>query len=69
MTYRQIMQELHPDKCGPDYIGGCAGCPGDILNGAPKEDGEGCLYDKRIDNDLCRKCWDSAVGKRKKKKA
>ena len=67
MTYREIMKQLHPDLCGPDYVGGCAGCPGDILPGASMEKDDGCLCNEHVTDECCRRCWSREVAEQKEK--
>lgn len=67
MTYREIMQRLHPDQCGPSYIGGCFGCPGDILDGAPMQYGDGCENGVYPDPVVCRRCWNTELAPLKEK--
>ena len=66
MTYREIMKQQHPDLCGPDYVGGCAGCPGDILPSWPMEKGNGCLCNEHVTDELCRRCWNSEIPDKRK---
>lgn len=58
MTYREMLHRDHPERCGPQYIGGCGGCPGDYYPGAPTEnDATGCIYDAPADEYDCVDCW------------
>ena len=56
MTYREFMQHHHPEKCGKYYSGGCAGCPGDVVAGAPQVDDNDCLLFPN-----CDECWDQPM--------
>ena len=67
MTYREFMQQQHPEKCGKHYSGGCAGCPGDVVDGAPKEDDKGCLFDASQGLYGCSECWDMPMEQSAKK--
>lgn len=67
MTYREIMQRLHPDQCGSSYIGGCYGCPGDILDGAPTQYGDDCESAECLDPAVCRRCWNAELAPLKEK--
>ena len=67
MTYREIMQRLHPEWCGPSYVGGCYGCPGDILPGAPTQYGDDCESAECLDHAVCRRCWNAELAPIKEK--
>ena len=67
VTYREIMNAAHPDQCGPDYMGGCSGCPGDIIVGAPTQYEAGCEAIDYPDDSVCRRCWNGNVLVKKKK--
>ena len=60
-TYRKMLENTEPCRCGTKFIGGCQGCPGDYFPGAPKEDELGCFYALSADEYRCDKCWDQEV--------
>lgn len=62
MTYREFMQQHYPEKCGKYYSGGCAGCPGDVVPGAPQVDDNDCLLFPN-----CDECWDQPMEQDAKK--
>ena len=64
MTYREMLHRDHPERCGPQYIGGCGGCPGDYYPGAPTEDENGCSYNGTDDEYQCERCWDRTSAKK-----
>lgn len=56
MTYKRMLSLDRPDCIAKHYFGGCAGCPGDFYDGAPKcDDGSRCgeSYEE------CEKCWNT----------
>lgn len=67
MTYREVLRRMRPELCGPDYVGGCAGCPGDILPTWPMEGASGCLCQGPLVPTLCRDCWNREMPTAKEK--
>lgn len=65
MTYREKLQQEHPECVSDCYAGGCKGCPktyGYGPEGSSSE--ETCIAWKKSTMahiDLCRQCWDQEI--------
>lgn len=58
MTYREKLQQEHPECVSDCYAGGCKGCPATYGYGAT------CIAWKKstmAHTDLCRQCWDREI--------
>lgn len=56
MTYRERLQKEEPNKVGPVYEGGCAGCPKDYWDDAL----EPCPYKNNTVRN-CQECWNREI--------
>lgn len=54
MTYKERLMRDRPEDVGPDYTGGCKGCPGDYYIGGPDMGNSQCGS-----FDYCSECWNS----------
>lgn len=57
MTYREKLQQEHPEKIGDKYLGGAKGCPQKY----GYETRSRCRVDGVLDKtgvNMCRICWD-----------
>lgn len=66
MTFREKLQQEHPEKCNDCAIGGCDNCPSTYGYEPPKgKDGEDICEEfyNAYDNEdaLCTKCWDREI--------
>lgn len=57
MTYREWLAENRPRMINPTCMGGCGGCPGHYIPGAPLH--ENCGADAT--HDSCTPCWDQEI--------
>lgn len=55
MTYREKLQQCHPECVDKKHVGGCKGCPGDYFKNAQTLSW-GCAAG-RLQNTMCAKCW------------
>ena len=65
MTYREKLQQEHPECVSDNYAGGCKGCPSSYEYG-PEDSlsGETCIaWQKSVEarKYLCRQCWDREI--------
>lgn len=58
MTYREKLEKEHPECIGPEYYGGCAGCPKHYGYG-PERFGT-CPYGRANDKN-CTACWNREI--------
>ncbi len=59
MTYREWLKKNKPYNLHSNYIGGCFGCPGNYIAGAPKIHEHNCtkkLFGDTLE-DCCTVCW------------
>lgn len=56
MTFREKLQQEHPESISASRWGGCCGCPASFY--APPGDGLCGLDQNGITDKTCRKCWD-----------
>lgn len=65
MTYREKLQQEHPEKVDDLWAGGCKGCPADYEYGSEEMDKKGaCIAygcEPKEYIDLCRQCWDREI--------
>lgn len=62
MTYKEKLMIERPHKIDDSCLGGCRGCPGDIVPGAPKIFMPTCPYKIGVDNGgTCDKCWNTEI--------
>lgn len=54
MTYREKLRIEHPDFVGPDFKGGCKGCPDDYMY----EYTHACPRYSNGERMTCEECWD-----------
>ena len=53
MTYKEILEIISPVEVDDIYFGGCKGCPGQRIPGAPVFT-PAC---GKIREKMCKKCW------------
>lgn len=61
MTYREKLLAERPEYVSPRYLGGCQGCPGSIVNGAPTI--ETCALNGNTSDEACAACWNREIPK------
>ena len=60
MTYREKLEQEHPELIDPCFLGGCAYCPSAF--GYEPHGNELCDLDQNgITDKTCRKCWDREI--------
>ena len=64
MTYRELLQIIHPEEVDDKYVGGCKACPGASIPGALSYN-KGC---HRATEYGCRACWDQEATPRQIRK-
>ncbi len=55
MTFKEKLEQEHPEKVCTDAMGGCYGCPSDF----GYEDDNGCK--RNCDDKKCTKCWNREI--------
>lgn len=65
MTYREKLQQEHPEAVSVEYIGGCKGCPNTYGYGPEgKLNSDACIARinfLRKQQINCRECWDQEI--------